>query len=67
MSKSTRNSGARWTRQDVAELRREAQQNTPTPVIGLHLGRTPAAVQTKASEEGISVNPPNRSPYHRTK
>ena len=63
MSKSTRNSGNEWTRNDVAELRRLAKQNTPTRVIGLKLGRTENAVRTKASDEHISLKPTNQSPY----
>jgi hypothetical protein len=58
-----RNHGKDWSRQDVAELKRLAKGNTPTPVIGLKLHRTPDAVASKASEQGISLAPPNRSPY----
>jgi hypothetical protein len=63
MSKSTRNSGKEWTPQDIAQLKDLAAHNTPTRVIGLKIGRTEAAVYTKASEEGISLNPHNVSPY----
>jgi len=63
MPKYTRNSGKPWTPSDIRHLNQLAQQNTPTRVIGLKLGRTPAAVQTRASEEGISLKPWNRSPY----
>jgi hypothetical protein len=31
----------------------------------LKLGRTPAAVSTKASAKGISLKPTNQSPYNR--
>ena len=65
MSKSTRNSGAPWTRKDVADLRTLAKDNTPTRVIGLKLGRTAAAVQTRASQENISLKPTNQAPYNR--
>ena len=67
MSKSTRNTGKHWTGSDVRELRQLARENTPTRVIGVKLGRTPAAVQTKASEEGISLKPTNQAPYNRRK
>ena len=63
MSKSTRNSGNPWTRQDVASLQKLAKQNTPTRVIGLKLGRTADAAQSKAPSEGISLKPINQSPY----
>jgi hypothetical protein len=65
MTRSTRNTGKAWTPAEVRELRRLARQDTPTRLIGLKLGRTAAAIYTKASEEGISLAPPNRSPYGR--
>lgn len=67
MAKYNRNSGKQWTNQDVANLKTLARQNTPTRVIGLKLGRTPDSISSKASQEGISLNPPNRSPYNRLK
>lgn len=63
MPKSTRNTGKSWSSDDVKQLRRLAKGNTPTRVIGLKLGRTPAAIQAKAANEGISLRPANRSPY----
>ena len=59
----TRNSGKEWTSKDEQSLKKLAKQDTPTPVIGLKLGRTPAAIYTKASELGVSLMPPN--PHHR--
>ena len=67
MSKSTRNSGTPWTPEQVKEMERLAEQNTPTRVIGLKLGRTEDAVRNKASEESISLAPTNQSPYNRRK
>jgi hypothetical protein len=66
-TKSTRNTGKPWTPQEVRELKQLAKENTPTRVIGLKLGRTPRAIQSKASEAGISLAPPNRSPYGQVK
>ena len=63
MSKSTRNSGTRWTQGQEKQLGTLAAGNTPTRVIGLKLGRTPEAVQAKASELGVSLKPTNQSPY----
>jgi hypothetical protein len=65
MSKSTRNSGKAWTGVEIKSMAGLAKQNTPTRVIGLKLGRTEAAIRTKASEEGISLKPTNQSPYNR--
>jgi len=64
MSKSTRNSGKPWSGDDINQL---AKGNTPTRVIGLKLGRTASAVQSKASQENISLKPTNQSPYNRRK
>jgi hypothetical protein len=63
MSKSTRNSGKPWTGLEIKSIAGLARQNTPTRVIGLKLGRTEAAVRTKASESNISLKPTNQSPY----
>lgn len=67
MSKSTRNKGKQWSPAEVKQLRQLARGNTPTGVIGLKLGRTAPGVRAKASEKGISLAPPNRSPYNRRK
>ena len=65
MAKYNRNSGKQWTSSEVTQLRQLANNNTPTRVIGLKLGRTPAAVSSKASENNISLKPTNQSPYNR--
>jgi len=67
MAKTPTNHGKQWTPQQVRQLQQLANQNTPTRVMGLKLGRTPDAVQQKASEEGISLKPTNQSPYNRRK
>jgi hypothetical protein len=67
MAKYNRNSGKAWTPSEVKELKSLADKNTPTRVIGLKLGRTPAAVSAKASDENISLKPTNQSPYNRRK
>ncbi len=67
MSKAPSNHGKPWTPQDVKQLKVLAQDNTPTRVMGLKLGRTPEAVQSEASKEGISLKPTNQSPYNRRK
>ncbi len=67
MAKQPENHGKPWSDQDVAGLRKLAEENTPTRVMGLKLGRTPESVQSKASAEGISLKPVNQSPYNRRK
>lgn len=65
VSKSNRNAGKSWTAADRNALKQLARQNTPTRVIGLKLGRTPAAVQSQASKQGTSLKPTNQAPYNR--
>ena len=67
MAKTPKNHGTRWTRQDNAQLRELARQNTPTRVIALKMKRTEGAIYTHASEEGVSLKPTNQSPYNRRK
>jgi hypothetical protein len=63
--KYIRNTGKPWNASDIETLKTLAQQDTPTPVIGIKLGRTPAAIYTMASQENISLLPPN--PHHKKK
>ena len=63
MAKKPANHGKAWSNQEVKQLESLADKNTPTRVIGLKLGRTENAVQSKASEEHISLKPTNQSPY----
>lgn len=63
MAKTPPNHGKPWTKSDVQQLKKEVGQNTPTRVLGLHLGRTPDAVYNKAGELGVSLKPTNQSPY----
>jgi len=65
MAKEPSNHGEPWTSSDESQLKRLANQNTPTRVIGLKMGRTEDAVRTKASELGVSLKPTNQSPYNR--
>lgn len=65
MAKTLSNHGKRWTPQDEAQLKTLIQQNTPTRVMGLKLGRRPEAVQQKANDLGLSTKPTNQSPYNR--
>ena len=62
-----RNAGKTWTTDQIAELKRLAQGNTPTRVIALKLGRTSEAISGKASNLGVSLKPTNKSPYNRRK
>ena len=67
MSKSTKNTGKTWTPVESKTLASLANQNTPTRVIGLKLGRTESAVYSKANQLGVSLKPTNQSPYNRRK
>ncbi|EKE06808.1 MAG: hypothetical protein ACD_18C00273G0004 [uncultured bacterium] len=63
--KSKKNSGKPWTKQEIQELKKLSNGNTPTGVISLKMGRTKQAIYTKASEKNISLHPTNKSPYNR--
>jgi hypothetical protein len=63
MAKHPANHGKDWTASEVKQLQQLARGNTPTRVAALKLGRTPAAVQQKASTAGISLKPTNQRPY----
>ncbi|MGO8282179.1 hypothetical protein ACC795_12260 [Rhizobium ruizarguesonis] len=65
MAKKPANSGKAWTDQQVRQLKDLAAGNTPTRVIALKMDRSPAAIQAKASGEGISLKPVNQRPYNR--
>lgn len=67
MTKTPTNHGKQWTSNDVSQLQHLANENTPTRVIGIKMGRTSDAVAQKASEEHISLKPTNQSPYNRRK
>lgn len=61
--KQPSNAGKAWTTTHDAQLRREARGNTPTRVIGLHLGRSEDSIRSRASDLGVSLKPTNQSPY----
>jgi hypothetical protein len=63
MTKAPKNNNKPWNPSDVARLRKEIKENTPTRVLGLHLERTPEAVQKKANDLGLSTKPTNQRPY----
>jgi hypothetical protein len=65
MSDYLRNANRPWSPTEDLELRRLAAGNTPTRVIGFKLGRSPAAVQGRAGQLGVSLRPTNQSPYNR--
>lgn len=60
-------SGKRWTDADLKQMKGLAAGNTPTGLIAHKLHRTAIAVQSKASEIGLSLKPVNQSPYNRRK
>lgn len=63
MAKPPPNHQKPWSSEDDQALRRLAKENTPTRVMGLKLGRTEGAVESHASEIGVSLKPTNQSPY----
>jgi len=67
MAKTPKNHRKEWTNQDIKQLKKLADQNTPTRVIGLKLGRTENSVRSAAFENDISLKLTNQSPYNRRK
>lgn len=67
MNKKPTNQGKQWTSAHESQLKKLAKGNTPTRVIGLKMGRTPGAVQSKAQDLNISLMPSNQRPYNRKK
>lgn len=65
MPKTPHNSGKAWSPSDVRQLKKEISQNTPTRVMGLHLGRSAEGVQSKANALGLSTKPTNQRPDKR--
>ncbi len=63
MPKTPDNHGKKWTPADDRQLKGEAKGNTPTRVIGLHMGRTEGAIRSRADELDVSLKPTNQSPY----
>lgn len=61
--KKPKNQGKAWDKATEQELKKLAKQNTPTRVMGLKLGRTPASIYSKASDMKLQLKPVNQSPY----
>ena len=64
MAKSPASHRESWSKDDVAKLKKMAARR-PAGIIAYELDRTVAAIRNKARAEGISMSPPERSPYGR--
>lgn len=67
MVKKPAKAGQTWGKGDIAKLTSLAGGNTPTGLIAYKLQRSEDAVRKKASDEGVSLKPTNKSPYNRRK
>lgn len=67
MAKKPTNQGKAWTKPQESRLKTLAKGNTPTKLLAYKLGRSAAAVQSKAQDLGVSLRPVNKSPYNRRK
>jgi hypothetical protein len=65
MAKTPKNHGKAWSNDDLAQLKKLVNGNTPTGLIAHAMGRSVNAVRSKASQEEISLKPVNQSPYNR--
>lgn len=61
--KTSKNSGKRWSNDDIDKLRKLAAGNTPTRLMGVKLGRSEDAIYSKASAMKLSIKPVNQRPY----
>ncbi len=66
MSKTPKNSGKEWSKEDLSKLEKLSKGNTPTGLIAHKLGRSENSVRSKAGSENISLKPTNQSPYDRS-
>jgi hypothetical protein len=67
MAKTPANHNKPWTQSQIKQVRQLANQNTPTRVIGLKVGRTESAIYNIAGQKDISLKPVNQSPYNKQK
>jgi len=67
MPRRPANAGKPWTPAQVLQLENLAQENTPTRVIALKMGRRPDAIDKEAFKEGISLERRNQDPNNRQK
>lgn len=69
MARSAPRAGKQWSANEIKVLTTLAAGNTPTPtrLIAYKLGRTVDGVYSKASAEGVSLQPTNQSPDNRRK
>lgn len=65
MAKTPPNHGKEWSDKDLEKLQKLADGNTPTDLIAYKMGRSTDSIRSKASSEGISLKPTNKSPYNR--
>jgi len=65
MTKTPKNNGKEWSKDDIKALKKLSEGNTPTGLIAHKLGRSENSVRSKASGENISLKPTNQSPYDR--
>lgn len=55
-----KNHGKEWKKQDIQKLNSMAKRGAETDKIAKELGRKIMAIYSKASDEGISLNPRGR-------
>ena len=68
MAKVPSRHGKEWSNTEISRLPPNWQTETsPTRLIALKLKRTPGAVYSKASDEGIGLKPTNQEALQQTK
>jgi hypothetical protein len=67
VAKKPEHANEQWTKTQEAKLEHLATGNTPTGLIAHELGRSEAAIRSKAADIDVSLKPTNQSPYNRQK
>jgi hypothetical protein len=65
LPQSVSNAAKPWTEEELHRLEEYARSNIPRGVIGVRLGRPQVAVEQRAAQAGIVLEPANRPPYGR--
>lgn len=67
MAKKQTNKNKVWTDEEKQKLQNLADDNTPTRLIAMKMGRTENAIRSQAAKLDLSLKPTNQSPYNRKK
>jgi hypothetical protein len=64
---SIQSSGKLWSSKELLLLKELAGKNKPTGWVALELGRSRKSIYSKASKQGIQLQPSSQRPYRKVK